>query len=66
MQSYHDFGQAVSSKVMQKTADRVTVGGAEPVGETTESTFDPQIVADAMLSAWGKLNFGPLEEIVDR
>ena len=51
---------------MQKTADRVTVGGAEPVGEDTESAFDPQIVADAMLSAWGKLNFGPLEEIVDR
>lgn len=66
MQSYHILGQAVTSKVVQNAADRGIVGGAEPAGTGTGGPPDPQDLADAMVSVWGKIAFGPLEEIVDR
>ena len=48
------------------TCHSATSGGAEPAGELAGRPSDPQDLADAMLSVWGTLNFGPLEEIVDR
>ncbi len=66
MQSFQIFGQAVSSNLARNIEDRETVGGAAPTGENSEPNFEPQAVADAMASAWDKINFRPLEEIAER
>ena len=66
IQSYLGFGQAVASKVMQNAAELGTLDDAEQAGGCTGGPPDPQDLADAMVSVWGKLNFGPLEEMVNR
>lgn len=66
MQSLHLFERAVASEVIQRAADRERLGRAERAGEVADCLPDPQEVADAMVATWGKVNFGPLEEIVDR
>ena len=66
MQAYHIFGQAVASTVAQNSLDRGTFDDAEPAGGGTGGLPDPQDLADAMVSVWGDIGFGSLEEIVDR
>jgi len=66
MQSLHLFEHAVASEVVQRAADRGRLGGAEPAGEVADCPPDPQDLADAMVATWGKVDFGPLEDIVDR
>lgn len=65
-QSFHVFEQTVASKFVQSTADRGTLGSAEVTSETAGDPSDPQDLADAMASAWAKIDFESLEEIVDR
>lgn len=65
MQSLHYFEHAVATKLMQGVAGRETCGGAEPTGAGACGP-GPQDLADAMVSVWHSIDFGPLEEIVDR
>ena len=51
MQSFQDFEHTVASKVVHSTA-----------GDPSDS----QVLAGAMVSAWAKIDFEPLEEVVDR
>ena len=67
MQSLKLFEQAVASEVVRNAEGRgSTSSDAEPADEVACDPPDPQDIADAMVSAWGKVDFGPLEEIVDR
>lgn len=66
MQSYQFFEQVVASKMVPSAADRGSLGGAEPAGQGTRDPPDPQDLADAMGAAWDVVDFGPLEELVER
>ena len=66
MQSFQNFGQAVTSEVAQSTADRETFGDAELAVKDGRCPPEPEDLAVAMVSAWGKIDFRPLQEIVDR
>jgi len=66
MQSLHLFEQAVASEVVRRAADRGSSGGTEPTGPVANCPPDAQDLADAMVAAWGKVDFAPLEEVVDR
>ena len=65
MRSFHVFGQAVTSAVVRSTTDCRT-GGAEITAEGAGGPTEPEQVANAMASAWGKIDFEPLEEVVER
>ena len=65
MQSFLVFEHAVASKLIGWTADHET-SGAEHVSEGTRDALDPQALADAMEMVLDAVDFGQLEEIVDR
>ena len=66
MQSFHVFGAATVSKLVQSGTDGGSSGCADPAGKGAGGPSGPQHLSDAMVSVWGTTQFGPLEETVNR
>jgi len=79
MRSFKAFEQAVAARMVEGAVDcGPPVGNDKPADDDVTGPSDPRFqslrllpgfdhqLADAMVSVWGKIDFGPLEEIVNR